>query len=219
MKILLLEDDIILAEIISEYLIKNDFILYIAYNGEEAEELIYSEQFDLLLLDINVPNISGLSITNKIRCNGLLMPIIVITSSVCLEDLKKAYKYGADDFIRKPFSLEELLIRINYIKEKFFIESIKVVNLTNEIKFNLMTMSIQKKEEIIYLPKKEAEILKYFLFNKNRIISINELVLNIWGYDTEPSIATIRTYIKNIRKYIDKDSFKTIKGLGYILEI
>lgn len=219
MKILLLEDDIILAEIISEYLIKNDFIVYTTYDGFEAEELIYSEHFDLLLLDINAPNISGLSITNKIRSNGLLMPIIVLTSSVCLEDLKKAYKYGADDFIRKPFSLEELLIRINYIKEKFFIESIKVVNVTNEIKFNLMTMSIQKKEEIIYLPKKEAEILKYFLFNKNRIISINELILNIWGYDSEPSIATIRTYIKNIRKYIDKDSFETIKGLGYILKI
>lgn len=82
-----------------------------------------------------------------------------------------------------------------------------------------MTMSIGKEKETISLPKKEAEILKYFLLNKNRIISINELILNIWGYEAEPSIATIRTYIKNIRKHIDKNSFKTIKGLGYILKI
>ena len=80
-------------------------------------------------------------------------------------------------------------------------------------------MSIEKETKNISLPKKEAEILKYFLLNKNRIISINELILNIWGYEAEPSIATIRTYIKNIRKHIDKDSFETIKGLGYILKI
>lgn len=219
MKILLLEDDIILSEIISEYLIKNNFIVSITYDGYETEQLIYSEQFDLLLLDINVPNISGLSIANKIRSNGLLMPIIFISSSICLDDFKKAYQYGANDFIRKPFSLEELLIRINYIKEKFFIESTKVIKLTNDIKFNFMTMSIGKEKETISLPKKEAEILKYFLLNKNRIISINELILNIWGYEAEPSIATIRTYIKNIRKHIDKNSLKTIKGLGYILKI
>lgn len=147
------------------------------------------------------------------------MPIIFISSSVCLDDFKKAYKYGANDFIRKPFSLEELFIRINYIKEKFFIESTKIVKLTDDIKFNFMNMSIEKEHKTIFLPKKEAEILKYFLLNRNRIISINELILNVWGYEAEPSIATIRTYIKNIRKYIDKDSFKTIKGLGYILKI
>lgn len=219
MKILLLEDDIILSEIISEYLEKNNFIVFTVYNGLDAIELTYSKDIDLLILDINVPNINGLEITNKLRKEGYKIPIIFVTSSIHIEDLQKAYKFGGNDFIRKPFSLEELLIRINYIRDNFLINSTEVIKLTDKIKFNLYDMSIQKENETIFLPKKEAEILKFFLLNKNRIISIEELIINIWEYDAEPSISTIRTYIKNIRKYINKESFKTIKGIGYILKI
>ena len=218
MKILLLEDDIVFADMISEYLIENQFIVTTVYDGEEAEELIYTDTFNLLLFDINVPSIDGLTLANKIKSSGFNIPIIFLSSESGIENLKKAYQYGANDFIKKPFILEEILIRIKYIQKCFFIDSTEIIKISNNITFNLLSISVQKDNEIIYLPKKEGKILKYFLLNKNRIISINELIINVWGYDSEPSIATIRTYIKNIRKYLEKDSFETIKGLGYILK-
>ncbi|WP_375724628.1 response regulator transcription factor [Arcobacter sp. KX21116] len=218
MNILLLEDDIVFADMISEYLIENQFIVTTVYDGEEAEELIYTDTFNLLLFDINVPSIDGLTLANKIKSSGFNIPIIFLSSASGIENLKKAYQYGANDFIKKPFILEEILIRIKYIQRSFFIDSTEIIKISNNITFNLLSISIQKENEIIYLPKKEGKILKYFLLNKNRIISINELIINVWGYDSEPSIATIRTYIKNIRKYLEKDSFETIKGLGYILK-
>tara|TARA_R110002050_G_scaffold204223_3_gene339437 strand:+ start:1661 stop:2320 length:660 start_codon:yes stop_codon:yes gene_type:complete len=218
MNILLLEDDIVFADMISEYLIENQFIVTTVYDGEEAEELIYTDTFNLLLFDINVPSIDGLTLANKIKSSGFNIPIIFLSSASGIENLKKAYQYGANDFIKKPFILEEILIRIKYIQRSFFIDSTEIIKISNNITFNLLSIFIQKENEIIYLPKKEGKILKYFLLNKNRIISINELIINVWGYDSEPSIATIRTYIKNIRKYLEKDSFETIKGLGYILK-
>lgn len=219
MKILLVEDDIIMADIISEYLIQKNFIIINAYNGEQAEELIYSNIYDIILMDINIPRINGLEIAKKMKELGYKIPIIFISNSFSIEEFNQAYLYGANDFLRKPFILDELLVRIFYIKEHFLIESNEGLTITKDIIFNFVNMSIERNNKIFFIPKKEAEVLRYLLLNKNRVISINELILNIWGYDDNPSISTIRTYIKNIRKYINKEILVTVKGLGYILKI
>lgn len=219
MKILLLEDDFTLADIISEYFKKLSYDTTIVYAGNDAQELLYSDKFDLLIFDINVPQLNGLKILQEFREAGFKTPIIFISSSTNISDFKIAYENGGNDFIRKPFKLEELKIRIEYIKEMFNIQSKKILTINKNIQFNLKNMSIIKDLLEVKLPKKEAEIIKYLLLNKNRLISIDELIINIWDYSKEPSIATIRTYIKNIRKILNDSSLETIKGLGYMLKI
>ncbi len=219
MKILLLDNDPVFVDLLIPYLKKNNFLITLVNDGEKAEELIYTQQYDLLVLEVEVPKISGLELAKKLKKQGFTIPIVFLSSSSSIDYFYQAYSYGANDFIRKPFIFDELLVRINYIKEHFLIDTDKIVDLGKNIQFDLMTMSITKNGDVNYLTNKEAQILKYFLLNKNRLISTHELVLNVWGYESEPSIATIRTYIKNIRKHLHKDSFETVKGSGYILKI
>jgi DNA-binding response OmpR family regulator len=219
MKLLLLEIDPELAEITNNYLVDNNFLVTTISDGEEAENLIYSNNYDLLVLSISQSSINALDIAKRMTENNLIIPTVFLSDSKTIDELQKAYHFGAKDFIRKPFLLEELLIRIDYIKKDLFIDSSKLMYITDSITFNSLNMSICKDDKELFLPKKESEVLKYFLLNKNRIISIEELILQVWGYEGEPSISTIRTYIKNIRKNINKESIQTIKGLGYIFII
>tara|TARA_B100001063_G_scaffold31995_1_gene25187 strand:- start:1405 stop:1827 length:423 start_codon:yes stop_codon:yes gene_type:complete len=140
-----------------------------------------------------------------------------MTASTNFQEFEKAYELGANDFLRKPFNLEELRIRIEYIEKNILMSSTELLKIDSKTSFHLINMYLIQNDRIITLPKKEAEIIKYFLLNKNRTISVEELVINIWEYASEPSIATIRTYIKNIRKKLN--NLSTIKGLGYILKI
>ena len=106
-------------------------------------------------------------------------------------------------------------MRINYIKKIYNLENSSLLTINENVKLDMSNLSIIKEDEVIALPKKEAQIMKYFLQNKNKIIDIDELIINIWEYDNGPSIATIRTYLKNIRKIIGAEHFSTIKGIGY----
>ena len=215
MKILLLEDDVILSEILEEFLISKQYKVSIAFDGDEAEEHLYSDKFDLLLLDVNVPYVSGFNILKKLREIGDNTPAIFITSLNTIIDLEEGYESGCDDFIKKPFDLKELEMRINYIKKIYNLENGSLLTINENVKLDMSNLSIIKQDEVIALPKKEAQIMKYFLQNKNKIIDIDELIINIWEYDNGPSIATIRTYLKNIRKIIGAEHFSTIKGIGY----
>ncbi len=217
MKILLLEDDIILADLLKEYLEKQFYSVTHLYSGEEALEKLFFNKYDLLIFDINVPDINGLKVFENFSNEGFNTPIIFISASTDFKEFEKAYKIGANDFLRKPFKLEELKLRIEYIQKNLL--SSKFFILNENIKFDFYNMCLEKKGKKIKLPKKEAEIIKYFLTNSNRIISINELIVNIWDYSSTPSIATIRTYIKNIRKNLEYDFLETAKGLGYIFKI
>ncbi len=219
MKVLLLEDDVIFAEIIYDFLVGLNCITHVSYEGEDAEDILYTEKFDLLLLDINVPNRSGLDVLKNFREHGFKTPAIIITSFTNSDKIEDAYRIGCDDYIKKPFSLEELRVRIQYVKRIYNIENFEVIKIDKVFSFDTYNLHIIKGNKMIKLPKKEAEIVKYLLDNKNRLINISELVINIWEYDKEPSIATIRTYIKNIRKHFDNNFINTIKGLGYMFKV
>lgn len=214
-KILLLEDDVTLSEILEDFLVLKKHKVFIAFDGDEAEEYIYTNKFDLLLLDVNVPYVSGFSILKKLREMGDKTPAIFITSLNTILDLEEGYESGCDDYLKKPFELKELEMRINYVQKTYNIENNSLLKINENIHLDMSNLAIIKKDEVITLPKKEAQIMKYFLHNKNKIIDIDELVINIWEYDNGPSIATIRTYLKNIRKIVGSEHFTTIKGIGY----
>lgn len=215
MKIFLLEDDIIFSEIIEEYLVTIGHTVVKSFDAYSAEEILYSSSFDLLLMDINIPLGNGLELLQKFRGFGYKTPVIMITSLKSSFELEKAFELGCNDYIKKPFEFKELKARISNLEKVYKIGFKGCISITEEILFDFENMNIIKNKKRLKIPKKEAEIIRYFLLNKNRLISIEELVLNIWEYNNEPSIATIRTYIKNIRRIINKNFLISIKGMGY----
>jgi len=215
MKILLLEDDTLLNEIIEEFLQELNYEVTITFDGQEALEAIYDNTFDLLLLDVNVPNINGFEILKELKQNSINIPCIYITSLHTSKDLEAGFKAGADDYIKKPFHLSELKLRIENIKRLRNIESNGVIKLNEDISYDYDTKTISVSQKQHQISKKEATIFEYLLKNRNKTISIEELTLSNWAYDEAPTATTIRTYIKNLRKILGKDMIDTLKGIGY----
>ncbi|RXK12664.1 DNA-binding response regulator [Halarcobacter mediterraneus] len=214
MKILLLEDDLILNEIIEEFLEGLGYTVTCVYDGMKASETIYDEQFDLLILDVNVPTITGFDFLKSLREESITTPAIFITSLNSIEDIEEGFNAGADDYLKKPFELKELELRINNIKRLLHLDTDELA-IDEKIKFNTKLNYINYEGIKTKLPLKEAQVLKYLLKNTNRCVSQDELSSNIWSYESAPTSSTIRTYIKNIRKIVGEDYIETIKGVGY----
>lgn len=217
MKILLLEDDVILQEIIEEFLVEKRYEVESFFDGEKALDAIGVGVYDLLLLDVNVPNIDGFEILSYLRDIGNTTPAIYITSLSSIADLKKGFALGADDYLKKPFELEELEARIEHIvkryrlQEEIEFDGIKFVPKTHQIIINGEAMEIRQKE---------AQVLEYFVRNAGKVVSCDEIIENVWDDEHIPTHATIRTYIKNLRKiFEDKEYFDNIKGEGYRFNI
>jgi len=218
MKILLLEDDPILADLMSTHLTEEKNSVTLCKNGDEAIEALDEKSFDLMILDINVPNRSGLDVLKDAREFQNTTPAIFITAYQDIEHLKIAFDTGCDDYIKKPFELEELDERIKNIKKRYLIESNEIIKIDREISFDFNKKVVIIKDKKITISLKEAELIKYFITNKDRVISTNELVQNIWNYEDFPSDATLRVYIKKLRIIFGKDRFRTVRGLGYSFE-
>ena len=191
MKILLLEDDVILNEIIEEFLLSLNYEVITAFDGNIAEELIYEESFDLILFDVNIPNITGFELLKNIRQNNINIPIIFITSRHTADDVKIGFNSGCDDYIKKPFELSELQLRIENIKRLRQIDNHGQIKIDNDTFYNYEKKVIIRNNEEFNLSKIESKILEYFLKNKNKTISIDEISVNNWVYDEIPeSIVT-----------------------------
>ncbi len=214
MNILLLEDDLILNEIITEYLESKDYTVTSTYDGEDALTNLFSNIYDLLLLDVNVPNINGFEILQRLRQEKITTPSIFITSLNQIDDLKKGFEVGCNDYIKKPFELEELGLRIDNIKKLFNIDT-NIIKIDENIEFNIQDLILTNEGIIHHLPQKEAKILAYLVNHPNQIISHEELISNIWTYEETPSSSTLRTYIKNLRKVLADEYIQTKKGVGY----
>ena len=214
LRILLLEDDIILSEIIEEFLLSLEYDVTLAMDGNKAEELAYAQKFDLFILDVNVPYVNGFEFLKSLRAVKNETPAIFITSLSDPKDMQEGFESGADDYIKKPFDLSELELRINNIKRHFNLES-KAIMIDKHISLDMGTLSIMIDEETQPMTHKDAAVLAYLVEHHDRVISLEELAVNIWDYEHTPSDATLRTYIKNIRKLIGEQYINNIKGVGY----
>lgn len=218
MKILLLEDDPILSDILLCHLNRHLHQTTHFSDGQLASDALSAQKFDLLILDINVPKLSGIDLIKEIRTYKDTTPAIIITAFQDTAHLKKGFENGCDDYIKKPFDLEELDLRIKNIQKRF--------NLINEqamiIDSHLSLMASKNRlyvNEVPYtLTRKECKILLYLSKQKSKVVSSEELMQNLWDYDEMPSEATIRVYIKNLRTIIGKDKIQTVRGNGYIFE-
>ncbi|NQY24847.1 MAG: response regulator transcription factor [Campylobacteraceae bacterium] len=218
MKVLLLEDDLALSDILYDHLEHNGFDVSLATSGDEALEFFVDEVFDFAIMDINTPNMTGLEVLKIIRNDyKLKTPVIMITAYQDTKHLKDAFENEVDDYIKKPFDLEEFDQRINRICRHFALNQNNSLDLGGII-FNPNECELIIKNKKISLAKKERDILRYFVTHKSRVISSEELLQNIWKYDEQPTDATIRVYIKNLRELLGKERITTIRALGYKFE-
>jgi len=213
---LLLEDDANLNETVTEFLEEQGHDVISVYDGDEAKEKLYESKYDLLLFDINVPGINGLDLLKESREAGNVTPAIYITSMDTVDDLEKGFNSGCDDYVRKPFALKELQIRMEtLLKRDFFHNAHEVVQISEGITYDIKGNELSSHGEAVSLGNKESRLLKLFLKHEDEVITHETIYEYLWDYDEEPSDTALRTYIKNLRKIIGKERIVSIKKQGY----
>ncbi|HSR73362.1 MAG TPA: response regulator transcription factor [Sulfurovum sp.] len=215
-KILLLEDDANLNETVTEFLEEKGHDVESVYDGYEAQEKLYESKYDLLLLDVNTPGLNGFELLKEARENNVVAPAIFITSLDSVEDLEKGFESGCDDYIRKPFALKELQIRIDtLIKRGFYHESKELIEIAENIAYDIKNNELIVDGKAVSLGHKESKLLKLFMKHEGEVIVHESIYEHLWDYDEEPSDTALRTYIKNLRKIIGKERIVSIKKQGY----
>ena len=216
MKILLLEDEYSLRISIEEFLRDLGYEVDGFMDGEEAHDAIYDRVYDMLLLDVNVPSLNGFELLKKLRQDNKNVPTIFLTSMTNIDDLKEGYKRGCCDYIRKPFDLEELELRIEQAFASFLENKSSLVEINEDISYDIKKRKLTFENKEIILRKTEQDILEVLIKHKNIVVSTEMLQDEVWGEYVEP--ATIRVQLNNLRKKLPDDVIQNRRGLGYIIE-
>lgn len=215
-RVLLLEDDVLLSEILVEFLNEHHFEVYHCEDAIQAINLAYEQNFDTYLLDVMVQTGDGFDVLSELRKMGKTTPTIFITSLSSMEDLEQGYKSGCDDYIRKPFELGELLLRMNVLlKRNFAHKNTDFEDFGNGVRFEFYTKSVYRGDRLVFLPKKEIRLLSIFVEKPNQFITQQEIYDELWEYDEHPSDMSLRVYVKNLRNLIGKDKIVNQRGNGY----
>jgi two-component system alkaline phosphatase synthesis response regulator PhoP len=223
--ILLVEDEENLHEALKLNLELEGYEITSAFTGSEALQKVQSEYFDLIILDVMLPDVDGISITETIRVQNNQVPILILSAKNTSSDRVLGLKKGADDYLTKPFNLEELLLRVQKLIEKNKkMQDKDSVGDTYEfgghtIDFNAQE-AVTKEGQRIQLSKKEAMLLKLLFENKNDVVPREKILQTVWGYNVYPTTRTIDNFILNFRKYFEHDSrnpryFHSVRGVGY----
>ena len=216
-QILLVEDDETLSELISEYLSEQGYDVTVRADAKAALDTAYERNFDILILDVKLPKGDGFSLLRELRRLGDDTPAIFTTSLNALQDLEIGYKSGCDDYLKKPYELKELLLRIQIlIKRKFSHVNDEFIELNDGYKFYPSSKTLRQNGQIVNLSNKESELLALFLENKNTLLSKETIFEKIWNYGEEPSELSLRVYVKNLRRILGKDAIVNRRGDGYI---
>lgn len=223
--ILLVEDELHLHDALKLNLELEGYEVMSALDGPKALQLIQQGIFDLIILDIMLPGIDGYTILETIRLNNNDIPILILSAKNTSANRVQGLKLGADDYLTKPFNLEELLLRVAKLIQKSNTKNF-VQNVLDEFHFSGNTVHFKLLQANLYngnkinLTKKEAMLLKLLIENKNTIITRERILQTVWGYNVFPNTRTIDNFILNFRKYFEKDSkspvhFISIRGVGY----
>ena len=222
MKLLLVEDEKQLSEALQQILIKNKYSVDAVYNGDEGLDYALTGIYDVIILDIMLPKLNGIEILKMIRKRKISTPVILLTAKGNVEDRILGLDSGADDYLPKPFSPDELLARLRALTRRngdFINENILEFS---DIKLNLSTYDMEVNDNSITLTQKEFEILKYFMQRPKLVVSKDDLITKLWGFDSDIEHNNIEVYISFLRKklaYVESNvKITTIRRVGYRLE-
>ncbi len=223
--ILLVEDEENLQEALKLNLELEEYEVTVADNGLSALDAVQKEHFDLMILDVMLPELDGISVCENIRLQNNDIPILILSAKSSSADRVLGLKKGADDYLTKPFNLEELLLRVSKLVQKGkqlttrqpMEQTYQFGN--NKIDFKSLEC-ITRGGQKIMLTKKEIMLLKLLIENKNEVVTREKILQSVWGYNVYPTTRTIDNFILNFRKYFEEDSrnptyFHSVRGIGY----
>ncbi|SFA81485.1 response regulator transcription factor [Clostridium frigidicarnis] len=221
MKLLLVEDEIMLSNIICKGLKKCGYAIDLAFDGEEAIELFEINEYDLIILDLNLPKIDGIEVLSLIRQKNNEIKILILSARSEIDDKITGLDNGANDYLVKPFDFKELDARIRCLLRRSFIQNPTILNFEN-IKMDTSLKSVFIDEHLINLTKKEYSIFEYLMLNKNKVISSEELIEHIWDSDVDLFSNSLKFHIHSLKKKLsmilgEKEIIKNIRGQGYTI--
>jgi DNA-binding response OmpR family regulator len=222
-RILIVEDEKKIADSLQQGLVENGFQAEVAYDGNAGLQLFNAKQFQLVILDVNLPGMNGFDLCQAIRSRNPGVPVMMLTAMTAVEDKIEGFEAGADDYIVKPFDFRELLVRIRALLKRMQqpVTGGKVLQAADLV-MNLDSKEVTRQNRPITLTAKEFQLLEYFLRNRNRVLSRADISLNVWDIDFDTRTNVIDVYVNYLRKKIDKGFdeplIHTQVGMGYVLK-
>lgn len=216
MKILLLEDEVMLNESICEYLEAQGHTIETFFDGQKAYDSVVSSSYDLLILDINVPTIDGLSILEKIHAQKVHIPTIYISALVDIEDISRAYDLGCYDYLKKPFHLKELALRLDRIQLASQTPRVHL-RLSKNYSYDQEHSQLLFKQEVQVLTKRQAQIIDILARNRGMVVDFEQFSIYVWDEQVVDN-ATIRAEVNRLKKFLQEDIIINVRGMGYMIE-
>jgi DNA-binding response OmpR family regulator len=223
MKILLVEDDERIADALAEDLTDQNYVIDVAYEGNSAWDLVDAYTYDLILLDVMLPDIDGVTLCRKIRSQNCATPILMLTAKDTISDRVLGLDAGADDYLVKPFDLTELLARIRSLLRRSGGNALPTIYELGQLRLDPSTCEVTYGKKILSLTPKEYGLLELFLRNGRRVFSSSQILERLWSLEEPPAEETVRTHIKGLRQKLKAvgapaDLIETVHGLGYRLK-
>lgn len=216
--ILVVEDAVRIASFIVKGLQAHGYSLTHVESGEEALRLLQAAQFDLVILDIGLPGIDGFEVLEQLRGSGNDVPVIVLTAKDSVDNTVASFEGGADDYMSKPFSFEELLARVRR-RIKIPTDSNQETSLTHgNIELDLRTRRVQVDGKSHDLTAREFTMLEFFLRHPGQVLAREQILSRVWGFDHDPGSNVVDVYIRYLRQKLGNDSISTVRGMGYRLD-
>jgi two-component system OmpR family response regulator len=218
-RVLVIDDEPGVRELISEALRISEITAVQAADGLEALSLLRRERFDLLILDINMPKLDGLALLEKLRTEGMSVPVLMLSARADKTDINQGLRIGADDYLTKPFSIEELVLRVKAImrRSKGEVAEVKVLN-CGPISMDFSKYSVKFNDQLIDLSPTEFKLLEQLILNRGNVVTKETLLSEVWEIDFKSSSTVVDTYISYLRKKLHIDGFegiKTVRGIGF----
>ena len=218
MKILLVEDEKQIAHFVRKALEEQGFTVDFCASGDEAYILATTQSYDVIVLDIMLPGRDGLSILKNLREQKNTVPVILLTARTELNERLEGLNLGADDYVTKPFFVEELVARIHALARRSSGEKLSVIQ-AGDLVVNLITREVRKGDQEIELTAREFSLLEYLMRSPGRVFPRTQILEHVWDYDFDPHTNLVDVYIQRLRKKIDPESqeqlIETIRGVGY----
>ena len=222
MKILIIEDEYNLADAIASMLKAKKYSVEIKTDGLEGLDEALTDIYDLIILDVMLPNRNGFEILKELKEENINSKVLMLTAKNTIDDKMVGFNGGADDYLTKPFHMEELLARVNVQLRKSKVIANDIMEL-GDIVLNIKSMELCNGNNKVKIIGKEFQLLEYLMHNPNQVIDKEQLFVKIQGYETDSDINTLEAYISFIRKKLklvkSKINLKTIRNMGYILEV
>ena len=218
-KVLVIDDEPGVRELISEALSISEITAVQAADGLEALSFLRRERFDLLILDINMPKLDGLALLEKLRNEGMSVPVLMLSARADKADINQGLRTGADDYLTKPFSIEELVLRVKAIMRRSKGEVAEVKVLTcGPISMDFSKYSVKFNDQLVDLSPTEFKLLEQLILNRGNVVTKETLLSEVWEIDFKSSSTVVDTYISYLRKKLHIDGFdgiKTVRGIGF----